>query len=160
MILPALNEPDLAELPEEIRRRHDVRAGRNPGAGHHSRTLERSATEQTTHSDRYRSGSGPHVTRVRPASTLAQAIVFYISGHGFGHASRSIEVINAILAKRPETRSRRPHVGAALAVRPHRQGQGHLQHARMRHRRRAGRRADARRGRQHPPRGRRSTATW
>jgi hypothetical protein len=35
---------------------------------------------------------------------LAQAIVFYISGHGFGHAARSIEVINAILAKRPETR--------------------------------------------------------
>ncbi len=35
---------------------------------------------------------------------MAQAIVFYISGHGFGHASRSIEVINAILAKRPETR--------------------------------------------------------
>jgi L-arabinokinase len=32
------------------------------------------------------------------------AIVFYVSGHGFGHASRSIEVINAILAKRPETR--------------------------------------------------------
>jgi L-arabinokinase len=35
---------------------------------------------------------------------LAQAIVFYISGHGFGHAARSIEVINAILALRPETR--------------------------------------------------------
>jgi L-arabinokinase len=35
---------------------------------------------------------------------LAQAIVFYISGHGFGHATRSIEVINAILAQRPETR--------------------------------------------------------
>jgi hypothetical protein len=35
---------------------------------------------------------------------LAQAIVFYVSGHGFGHASRSIEVINAILAKRPEVR--------------------------------------------------------
>jgi L-arabinokinase len=35
---------------------------------------------------------------------VAAAIVFYISGHGFGHASRSIEVINAILAKRPETR--------------------------------------------------------
>lgn len=30
--------------------------------------------------------------------------MFYVSGHGFGHASRSIEVINAILAKRPETR--------------------------------------------------------
>lgn len=35
---------------------------------------------------------------------MAPAIVFYVSGHGFGHASRSIEVINAILAKRPETR--------------------------------------------------------
>lgn len=35
---------------------------------------------------------------------MAHAIVFYISGHGFGHASRSIEVINAILARRPETR--------------------------------------------------------
>ena len=35
---------------------------------------------------------------------MAAAIVFYISGHGFGHASRSIEVINAVLAKRPETR--------------------------------------------------------
>jgi L-arabinokinase len=35
---------------------------------------------------------------------LAAAIVFYVSGHGFGHAARTIEVINAILAKRPETR--------------------------------------------------------
>jgi L-arabinokinase len=35
---------------------------------------------------------------------LAAAIVFYVSGHGFGHAVRTIEVINAILAKRPETR--------------------------------------------------------
>jgi UDP:flavonoid glycosyltransferase YjiC (YdhE family) len=35
---------------------------------------------------------------------LAAAIVFYVSGHGFGHASRSIEVINAVLAKRPEVR--------------------------------------------------------
>ena len=35
---------------------------------------------------------------------MAQAIVFYISGHGFGHATRSIEVINAILVRRPETR--------------------------------------------------------
>ena len=34
----------------------------------------------------------------------SSAIVFYISGHGFGHASRCIEVINAILARRPETR--------------------------------------------------------
>ena len=35
---------------------------------------------------------------------MAPSIVFYISGHGLGHAARSIEVINAILAKRPETR--------------------------------------------------------
>jgi hypothetical protein len=35
---------------------------------------------------------------------LAAAIVFYVSGHGFGHAVRTIEVINAILARRPETR--------------------------------------------------------
>src|SRR6266446_7962628 len=35
---------------------------------------------------------------------LSSAIVFYISGHGYGHASRMIEVINAIFARRPETR--------------------------------------------------------
>jgi len=29
-------------------------------------------------------------------------IVFYISGHGFGHASRNIEVINALLAQQPD----------------------------------------------------------
>jgi len=31
-------------------------------------------------------------------------IVFYISGHGFGHASREIEVINALLDRRPDLR--------------------------------------------------------
>jgi L-arabinokinase len=35
---------------------------------------------------------------------VATAIVFYVSGHGFGHASRVIEVINAVLARRPDTR--------------------------------------------------------
>jgi hypothetical protein len=35
---------------------------------------------------------------------LAPSIVFYISGHGLGHAARTIEVINAIFVKRPETR--------------------------------------------------------
>ncbi|MBI3264035.1 MAG: hypothetical protein HYZ58_12920 [Acidobacteria bacterium] len=30
-------------------------------------------------------------------------LVFYISGHGFGHAARAIEVINAIAAARPDT---------------------------------------------------------
>jgi hypothetical protein len=28
-------------------------------------------------------------------------VVFYISGHGFGHASRSIEIINALIDRRP-----------------------------------------------------------
>ena len=31
-------------------------------------------------------------------------IAFYISGHGFGHASRSIEVINALVDQQPGTR--------------------------------------------------------
>lgn len=31
-------------------------------------------------------------------------VVFYISGHGFGHASRSIEIINALGAMAPEAR--------------------------------------------------------
>jgi len=31
-------------------------------------------------------------------------LVFYISGHGFGHASRDIEIINALLALRPDLR--------------------------------------------------------
>jgi L-arabinokinase len=31
-------------------------------------------------------------------------IVFYISGHGFGHASRSIEIINALVDRRPGLR--------------------------------------------------------
>lgn len=35
---------------------------------------------------------------------MAAAIVFYVSGHGFGHASRVVEVINASLARRPDLR--------------------------------------------------------
>src|SRR5687768_13365958 len=31
-------------------------------------------------------------------------IAFYISGHGFGHASRSIEFINALIDRRPKLR--------------------------------------------------------
>jgi len=31
-------------------------------------------------------------------------VAFYISGHGFGHASRSIEVINALVDRRPDAR--------------------------------------------------------
>lgn len=35
---------------------------------------------------------------------LGQAAVFYISGHGFGHAARAIEVINALVDRRPGLR--------------------------------------------------------
>ena len=31
-------------------------------------------------------------------------VAFYISGHGFGHASRQVEIINAFAARRPEAR--------------------------------------------------------
>jgi UDP:flavonoid glycosyltransferase YjiC (YdhE family) len=31
-------------------------------------------------------------------------VVFYVSGHGFGHASRSIELIRALLTRRPDAR--------------------------------------------------------
>ena len=31
-------------------------------------------------------------------------IAFYISGHGFGHASRDVEIVNAVAARRPRTR--------------------------------------------------------
>ena len=37
--------------------------------------------------------------------TLSEmTLVFYISGHGFGHASRDLEVINAIFQSRPDVR--------------------------------------------------------
>ena len=32
------------------------------------------------------------------------SVVYYISGHGFGHASRSIEIINALVDRRPDLR--------------------------------------------------------
>lgn len=35
---------------------------------------------------------------------MGDAAVFYISGHGFGHASRAIEVINALVDRRPGLR--------------------------------------------------------
>ena len=31
-------------------------------------------------------------------------LVFYISGHGFGHASRAVELIDALTARRPDLR--------------------------------------------------------
>jgi L-arabinokinase len=40
----------------------------------------------------------------RRSTTGSQTLAFYISGHGFGHATRDIEVINQILRTRPGTR--------------------------------------------------------
>jgi UDP:flavonoid glycosyltransferase YjiC (YdhE family) len=37
-------------------------------------------------------------------SNFSMTIVFYISGHGFGHASREVEVVNAIAARRGNVR--------------------------------------------------------
>jgi hypothetical protein len=33
---------------------------------------------------------------------VTRPLIYYISGHGFGHASRSIEVVNALLAREPD----------------------------------------------------------
>jgi L-arabinokinase len=45
-------------------------------------------------------------------------VVFYISGHGFGHASRQVEVINALAARRPDVRiAVRSSVSPALLAR-------------------------------------------
>src|SRR4029079_11964689 len=68
--------------------RHDLRAGGNVGTG----------TE-----GRIRGVTGELVSG-RTIVATSSALVIYVSGHGFGHAARSIEVINAILARRPETR--------------------------------------------------------
>jgi hypothetical protein len=45
-----------------------------------------------------------HVAHSTQHVISAPVIVFYVSGHGFGHASRDIEVINAIGARAPGTR--------------------------------------------------------
>lgn len=33
-----------------------------------------------------------------------RVVVFYVSGHGFGHASRAIEIVNALVDRRPDLR--------------------------------------------------------
>ena len=38
-----------------------------------------------------------------PLMSQVGTVVFYVSGHGFGHASRQIEIINSLTALRPET---------------------------------------------------------
>ena len=64
-------------------------------------------------------------------------IVYYISGHGFGHASRSIELIKAIAAARPDARIVDQNSGAGMAVRRDRRAFDRRPSARGRHRRHA-----------------------
>ena len=46
--------------------------------------------------------SGRSVKKSRSSMSPSYRIVFYVSGHGFGHTSRTIEVIHALLRIRPD----------------------------------------------------------
>src|SRR5688572_19952317 len=46
--------------------------------------------------------SGRSVKKSRSSMSPSYRIVFYVSGHGFGHASRAIEVVRAVLRARPD----------------------------------------------------------
>ena len=92
-----------------------------------------------------------------PAPPPWPSVFFYVSGHGFGHASRQIEVINALGALRPDITDRRPDVRGALAVRSHGARPGHAARRRVRHGRRPDRQPPARRGADDPQRAAPST---
>ena len=113
-VLPARNAADLEELPGGPEEGHALCPGRE--------TLEdvaegRCAKRGSTGSQGHGSGLRVHRSERVTGSTRSALIVFYISGHGFGHASRDIEVLNALGARR-RMRGRRSDVGAAMAVRP------------------------------------------
>ena len=44
----------------------------------------------------------PAICNLQSAISDVMTLAYYISGHGFGHASRSIELIAAIHSKRPD----------------------------------------------------------
>ncbi len=128
IILPAMNEPDLGELPDGCAEGDDVLPvahARGSAGGRASRSRRRTSDRPT------------------PA---VPSVAFYISGHGFGHASRQIEIVNALGARAARSRHRRPHVGAALAVRSHRARADHASlTGDVRHRRRPDRQPAPRR---------------
>ena len=138
-ILPALNEPDLAELPEEVRRDMTFVPAETLEqvlkVAFEARELTNVAWTSSVPSRPLQSS----VTKGIPVSWQRPALVFYVSGHGFGHASRVDRSHQRHPRQATRNAHRRPHGRAAVAVRPDRQGQGHVQHARDRHRRRAGR---------------------
>ena len=133
-ILPALNEPDLAELPEEIRRDMTfvpVETLEQVIKVAHGRTV--SITRERRISD---TGTVASRSRAVAAATESRA-------DKLGSRDRLLHLRSRIRPRlaldrghqrhpRQASRNahRRPHGGAAMAVRPHGQGQGHLQHAR------------------------------
>ena len=124
-VLPQMNEPDLAELPAEVR---------NEMTFVPARTLE-------------------DVLKVAlPPGLTVGGVAFYISGHGFGHASRQIEIINALGAASPAIADPDSHLGTALAVRTHAPRPGHARARRDRYRRRPDRQPASRRRRDDPAR--------
>ena len=138
-VLPALNEPDLAELPEEVRRDMTfvpVETLEQVSRSHsrQSQSVNDSSQHGTVAWQRH-----PHSSSTSPATASATPRA---SSKSSTRSSR----------RRPETRIGVRTAAPAVAVRPDRQGQDHVQHARDRHGRRADRCADARRGRLHPPR--------
>ena len=113
VILPSLNEPDLEDIPEELRRDMTFVLARTLDD-----VLKAALPAAEPSRDRGRDRRGPRQPGRRVERPRAP-LVYYISGHGFGHASRSIEVINAVLARRPGLPVHIRIVGAALAVRSH-----------------------------------------
>ena len=87
---------DLVELPEEVRQRHDVRAGDDAGRRAEGRAAAEvgGGSRRATAPPRRRHGGG-RTPCSRVLRVLVQPSSFYISGHGFGHASRQVEIINA-----------------------------------------------------------------
>ena len=114
IVLPEGNMPGSERAARGSPPRPDVRAG----AGARGRAARRNT-----------GGGGRHGGR-RPALAQRQrrrgcredeliALAFYISGHGFGHASRQIEIINALGVRRPDVHLLVRTTVAALAPRTH-----------------------------------------
>ncbi len=115
VILPQGNKQDLVELPEEVRKRHDLRAGARrsrtccrvalPGAVARHADVARRRRRRRRNRRRRRRGC-------RDGTELIATVAFYISGHGFGHASRQIEIINAFARGSPDVAHLHAHAAA------------------------------------------------
>ena len=127
-ILPEMNEQDLVGAARRSARADDVRSCADARGRAQGRAARRRASP------------------TRPvALSRVPSVFFYISGHGFGHTVRQIAIINALGARAARDRPRRPHRGAAPAVRSDRARAHHLPRRAKRHRRRADRQRAARR---------------